>query len=377
MRTGIRVFDADRHVMEPPGIWARYLEPAFRDEAPTMPRGTDLVLSNPAGGLPPIPRPAWRGQPLMRPAATAAERAKLDSSVWPRLDAIRAASTGAGQLASMDRQGVDAAALMPTAASFLVGVDDMPPPVAHAFARAYNRWLADLCTAGPERLVPVGLVARHDPARMVADVEAVLARGWRAVVLRPDPVGGRTLGHADLAPFWARCAEAGVLVVLHGGSRARLPTAGTERFTSQFGVHACAHVMEAMMALLALVDGRVLHRHPTLRIALLEAGCGWVPHWLWRLDETWKATAPVSGTTALPSQVILRACVLGFEPSEPMVAETARALGPERLIFGTDFPHVDHDDGLIQKAVGMADALGRGAFERMMGANAAALFGQV
>jgi hypothetical protein len=35
--------------------------------------------------------------------------------------------------------------------------------------------------------------------------------------------------------------------------------------------------MGAMMALLSLIEGGVLEAHPTLRVGLLEAGCGFLP----------------------------------------------------------------------------------------------------
>lgn len=386
MRPDAIVFDADRHVIEPFDMWPRYLDPAFRDEAPTLvPDAGDvpgetiaarMQRLGPAGMTPLMPIPCWRGRPIWRPMPEAMRLAASRGS-WTRLGAMHEASVGAGQLASMDRQGVAAAALMPTYATFLIGTDDMPPPVAHAFAAAYNRWLADLCAADPQRLLPVGLIARHDPSRMVVDLEAVLARGWRAVVMRPEPVGGRTLGHPDLAPFWARCAEAGLPVMLHGGTHARVPAAGTDRFDSQFARHACAHGLEAMMALVALIDGGVLARHPTLRVGLLEAGCSWLPHWLWRLDASWSvATDDLRRRVPdPPSSLIRRACVLGFEPGEPLLAEAVDALGSAPFVFGTDFPHFDHDTGLVQQAAALEARVGSAAFARLMGGNAAAWFG--
>jgi hypothetical protein len=37
VRDGFRVLDSDIHVIEPRDLWARYLDPAFRDRAPTAP----------------------------------------------------------------------------------------------------------------------------------------------------------------------------------------------------------------------------------------------------------------------------------------------------------------------------------------------------
>ena len=44
---GLKVMDSDMHVLEPPDLWQRYIDPAFRHVAPVglaeMPRG-DLAL---------------------------------------------------------------------------------------------------------------------------------------------------------------------------------------------------------------------------------------------------------------------------------------------------------------------------------------------
>ena len=33
-KKGFKVFDSDMHIMEPPDLWERYIDPEFRDQAP-------------------------------------------------------------------------------------------------------------------------------------------------------------------------------------------------------------------------------------------------------------------------------------------------------------------------------------------------------
>ncbi len=37
MKQGFKVMDSDMHIIEPPDLWQRYIEPEFKDQAP---RGT-------------------------------------------------------------------------------------------------------------------------------------------------------------------------------------------------------------------------------------------------------------------------------------------------------------------------------------------------
>jgi hypothetical protein len=56
----LKVLDSDIHIIEPPDLWQRYIDPAFRDRAP-------LGLTEDAGDL----RLAWEGKPWGRVAADA------------------------------------------------------------------------------------------------------------------------------------------------------------------------------------------------------------------------------------------------------------------------------------------------------------------
>jgi predicted TIM-barrel fold metal-dependent hydrolase len=49
--------------------------------------------------------------------------------------------------------------------------------------------------------------------------------------------------------------------------------------------HTIDHPAEQMMALIATIIGGVFERFPTLRIAYLESGIGWVPYMTDRLEE--------------------------------------------------------------------------------------------
>ena len=67
--------------------------------------------------------------------------------------------------------------------------------------------------------------------------------------------------------------------------RATALPAGTERFDHPFYTHAMAHPFEQMIAVLCVVVGGLLERFPRLKVAFMEAGAGWVPYWMERLDE--------------------------------------------------------------------------------------------
>ncbi|HET9621348.1 MAG TPA: amidohydrolase family protein [Kofleriaceae bacterium] len=353
MRDGIAIVDVDRHVMEPMAMWPDYLAAAHRAWAPDVRPMTppDDTLDRRLARLgdqallptPPIVtvagRPIWRG-------VTEVGYIEVGLHAETHRRALLEAESAAGQLASMDASGIDVSVLLPTYAGYLVYDDEIDGDRSRAYASAYTRWLADLCRAQPDRLRGAALLSRHVPERMVDDLEAGLALGHRAVVMRPNPVRGKTLGAPELDPFFAACAANDVPVLLHEGAHTRVATAGADRFETHFAQHACSHPLEAMMAFLALLEGGVLERHPTLRVGFLEAGCGWLPYWLWRLDqlEFAQMSNEVSGRIdRRPSEYFRRQCWIAFEPGETLLAASIEAIGRDRVVFGSDFPHVDHD----------------------------------
>jgi uncharacterized protein len=384
MRDGYRILDADRHVLEPMNLWREYLAPEFRDRAPYLalpePRetpGERLARLGARGLIPPMPVLMLEGEPVIYKLS---ERAQLELSLEAqgRGAAINEGLSPEGHLRSMDRAGIDLAFLYPTYAAYLIGIDSMDPALAGALARAYNDWLKDFCQRDPERLRGVGLISLHDPAALEGELARIVGFGWRAVVLRPNPVKGRLLSDRAYDPFYRACAQLGVAVVLHEGTHTRLPTTGADRFESRFALHACSHPMEQMMALLALIEGGVLERHPTLRVAFLEAGCGWLPYWLWRLDEIeYKNLAGEveEQVRQKPSAYFRRQGFISFEPDEPYLAEVLRHIGQDKLLFGTDFPHLDHSHDLLEQVLSLRGKLPEEALRGMLWDNAARLFG--
>jgi predicted TIM-barrel fold metal-dependent hydrolase len=267
--------------------------------------------------------------------------------------------------------------IYPTYFSWLIAVDTMAPQLAGAFVRAYNNWLRDFCRYDPQMLRGVGVVNPHAPEEMAVELQRVADFGWKAVYLRPNPVKGRLLSDPAYEPFWSKCEELGMAVSLHEGTHCRLPAAGADRFHTRFALHACSHPLEQMMALLALIEGGVLERHPRLRIGFLESGCGWLPYWLWRLDREYADLRwEVADTVKMPpSDYFRRQCFIAFEPSEPYLVELLDYLGPDNLIFGSDYPHMDHQPTVVKEAVALQERLPQPIVQKILWDNPARFYG--
>jgi predicted TIM-barrel fold metal-dependent hydrolase len=189
------------------------------------------------------------------------------------------------RLVDMDAEGIDTAVLYPSLGLNFWAVTDVD--AATALARAYNDWLAGYCAAAPDRLYGAAMVPWQSPAAACAELRRAHDElGFKVVFLRPNPCVGRTIAHPKHEAFWELAEELDVTVGIHEGSSNTIETLGAERKPfNPLVLHAVSHAFEQMLACAHLMTQGVMERHPMQRFVFLEAGGGWAPYWLWRLDE--------------------------------------------------------------------------------------------
>lgn len=378
-----KIYDCDRHVMEPLEMWQHYVDADTLAQYPISFKVDDETAMaervkklGPKGGVPVPPTYLIGGEPILNlwdERLQVASANKRDSSKQ-RKDA----TTAQGQLSSMDESGISVARIFSTFAGFIVNHSQLPAKASLDYAEGYNRWLNDYCQQAPDRLKGVGLISRHDPQTMVEQVRKIIDFGWTCVTLRPEVILGRSLAHPNYEDFWQFCEDHNIAIAFHGGTHLHAPTVGTDRFTSRFALHACSHPMEAQMAFVSLLESGVLARHPKLKFGFLEAGASWVPHWLWRLDNICYpefSELTEQNIKMLPSEYFKRQCWVAIEVEEPCLRQVVDMIGADRLIFGTDFPHPDHLDFDISDIKASCKDLTDTEIEGLLHHNALAFFG--
>ena len=338
-KNGFKVMDSDMHIMEPPDLWPRYIDPEFKDQAPrglTF-RMTDMVMVHP-GGTPWGRNPAnLPGEPL----PTGRESELNQVRFKPYADA---GWTGEVQLGAMDEEGIDVAVIYPSLGLFALSIPDMEPRLAGAVARAYNDWLYDFCAPDRSRLVGAGMISPFDMEDAVSEARrCVKDLGFRGVFLRPNIINGRNWHDPYYEPLWSTLEELEVPIGFHEGDTSALPAAGAQFGTNAMLSHVFSHPVEQMLAAASFCGGGILERHPNLRAAFLEGNCSWIPFLLWRLDEHWERIGDVHAPelTMAPSEYFKRQCFASVEPDEEPVKYVIDYIGNERLVFSTDFPHGD------------------------------------
>lgn len=361
------VIDADGHVMEPDDLWDRYMDKEFYGVRPTTDprfRGTMEVL----------------GHRMSRSYQNEAYRDYVNAEWAKRHADVEAVGyTPESQLAAMDKMGIDQMVLYPSRGLYAASVSHLDGRVASAICRAYNRWLYDFAASDPERLIGVALVGLQDPDLAAADARyAVEELGFRGVMVRPNPYKNRNMHHPDYDGFYATLVELDVPLATHEGCGVWMPEYGVDRFDEHIAWHAMSHPMEQMGAVLSFTVGGVFERHPSLRVAFLEAGGTWLPYWLNRLDEhvEWVGEIETPYLTMRPSDYFRRQGYIGVEGDEPGVRALVDYVGADRIVWASDYPHPDaSDDPVVEFFDDLGGILSDSEIDQILHRNPVALYG--
>ncbi|GBD28734.1 hypothetical protein HRbin31_00755 [bacterium HR31] len=208
-----------------------------------------------------------------------------------------------------------------------------PEPVAVQAARLVNRVYAEVKGRHPDRFrclasVPLGTGAE------VEELEyAVRVLGLDGVVVGTT-VGEKPLDDPAFQPFWRRADELGLVVLLHPMGGLVSPHLQDFSLVPLVGFPAETTVALARMAYSGFFD-----RYPRVKLVAPHAG-GAVPYLLGRLDTGYRAYAECATAAHPPSEALRRVYYDTVNTYPPAVRCLLDTVGPEKVVFGSDFPHV-------------------------------------
>ncbi len=254
---------------------------------------------------------------------------------------------------------------------------------------AFNRWLEEEWGFGADgRIFGVPLLSLVDVELAVVELERLLARGARMVHLSVGPVNGRSPGDPCFDPVWARLAEARVPVAFPASESGYNELVSTQwghlprpRSHHQSAWQYAFGFIEAplMHTLGALVFDNLFGRFPDLRVATMECDGSWVPYLLARLDKAQRSCtmhAPwIGGRPKDRASDVFKSHVWVNPYPEEDHAVLLEWLGPERLIFGSDWPRPEGIPEPRAYPEYLPAGTPDGAIRRMMRDNARELLG--
>jgi uncharacterized protein len=322
------IVDCDTHINEPLDVFEQFLEAPYRSRRPRLIQDT-LGLT----------RILLEGRLYPDPRLRQAHSKRLEGT---KLGGVRpGAADPKVRLRDLDVEGIDVQVIFGSLGLALSSLAD--PAFAAAMARACNDYYADFCCINPDRLKCMATLPLQDVAASVVELNRAVGQLGHSGIVLPPNVNGRNLDHPDFHPIYEAAQQLNLPIAIHWGNGAYLAAAGVERFDTHFMAHAFGHPFEQIIALTCLICGGVIEQFPRLRFAFLEAGCGWLPYWMPRLQEHYERRgAEVPRMKKPPIEYLLSgSCYLAAEPDEAMLPVVIEAFGDDLILFGSDYPHAD------------------------------------
>jgi predicted TIM-barrel fold metal-dependent hydrolase len=380
------VFDADNHLYETRDALTKHLPDRYRGAIDYVDvRGrTKIVVRGQISNY--IPNPTF--DVVARPGAqeeyfrVGNPEGKSRREIFGEpMRAIPAFREPAPRLELMDEQGIDRCLMFPTLASLVEERMRDDPEMIHAVVHALNQWMYETWQFDYEgRIFATPVISLPIVERAIEELDWVVERGARAVLIRPAPVpgyrGSRSFGLPEFDPFWERVVHHDVLVAMHSSD------SGYERYTNDwmgsesemlpfqpqaFRMVSQWRPIEDSVA--ALVCHGALSRFPQLKVAVIENGSSWVAPLLGNLADIYKKMPQDFAED--PISVIERNIYVSPFWEEDLGA-LAELIGADHVLFGSDYPH---PEGLADPATYVDQLAGvpEETVRKIMGGNLARL----
>jgi len=250
----------------------------------------------------------------------------------------------------MDEHGLQKIWLFPTLGMIYEELLKQDPEGVGIMFRAFNRWLdEDWGVNFEDRIYASPYISLADLDTAVAELEWALDRGARTVVLRPAApttvLGPRPPADPFFDPFWARVNEAGITVVAHAADSgytsngyAKDGFAATFEGAGKPSIKAMSIERAIYDFLASLVFDQLFDRFPNVRIVSVENGSEFLGDLFKKLRS---AGRKLPGFFKEDPVDIFRRHIWINPFWEDDVNETVELMGADRVVFGSDWPHIE------------------------------------
>ena len=345
---GLFVFDADSHWCERPDLFTSRSPAAVRDRMPHVEDVEGQLMwvfdGHPVGRF-------GAGGVIARDGSK--ESADIALNQWTIDQIHEGAYDPKVRLGVLDECGIDAQIIYPSTIG--LGGQDLGLADDEALSRLaieiYNDAQAEVQSESGNRLLPLPLMPAWDVATCVTEAKRVAALGARGVNMTSDPqdLGAPDLASRDWDPFWAVCSDLHLPVHFHIGASVtgmtfygQYPWASHPANTRLAIGGTLLFIGNARVVTNLILSG-IFDRFPDIQMVSVESGCGWIPFILEALDYEMSENAPdeLRQMQKMPSEYFRTNmyATFWFENNRNKLPDLIEAVGEDRIMFETDFPH--------------------------------------
>lgn len=209
-----------------------------------------------------------------------------------------------------------------------------------ACMRAYNDWAAEFNAVSPDRLVVLALLPSHSPDAAEAELARVATLGHRGAIL-DVLVSDEPAFEESWESFWATANDLGLPISFHLGKGMHSIKVKARSWRMPAAVAVSPLQLDEMLT--GMIFSGILERYPNVRVVFGEAGLGWVPYLLERLDHEHEKYADLIDDVVLPHpprEYFRRQVFLTYE-EDNLGMELLPHIGATNVLWASDYPHGD------------------------------------
>jgi aminocarboxymuconate-semialdehyde decarboxylase len=214
-------------------------------------------------------------------------------------------------------------------------VDVFPPEIAYRLAMTVNDEIAEICQRQPDRFIGFATLPFVDPEKAVAELERCIRDlGFKGACIGSN-INGICLDDSLLFGFYAAMSASRLPIHIHPRAPRDKVTYKDFRLGPMIGFE-----MDLCVAVVRLIMGGVMDKFPGLRFIVSHLG-GAVPYLAQRIQNCYEAYPECQENISRPAIEYLKDfyydTVSFYEPAMMCAYSLA---GSDRLVLGSDYPHV-------------------------------------
>ena len=328
------IISSDSHVFEPPDLWTRRIDTAFRDRAPRMQRVGDVDQLVVEGNQ------AIAGIGLISNAGARFDAPETISSQGRFEEVHQGGYDPAQHLKDMQLDGVAGEVLYPSQGLFYFKVADAQ--LMSAIFRAYNDWLAEFCSTDPARLKGIAMINLDDVQDGMKELQRTAKMGFAGAMITEYPLEDRRYDRPEYEPFWAAAQALDLPLSLHTATRRQGKIRGMGEKTISDASSRATKVFYPATSMCDMIFSGVFERYPTLKLVIVEFELAWVPHLLSTMDYTYRERHEEAlyrfTNNRYPSDFFHRNVFLSFQ-EDAIGIRLRDVIGVDNMMWGSDYPH--------------------------------------
>ncbi len=328
------VISSDSHVFEPPDLWTKRIDQAFKDRAPRMERvgEADHIVIEDGQTLAGIGLISNAGTRFEAPE-TISDHAKFEDVHTGGYDPEQ-------HMVDMKIDGASGEVLYPSQGLFYFKVEDSK--LQEAIFRTYNDCLAEFCNTNPQRLKGLAMISLDDVQAGIREMERAAKMGLCGAMIAEYPAEARRYLEPEYEPFWAAAQDLNMPLSLHTAIKREGKSTGSYERTLHDASRRATKAFLPAISMCDMIFSGVFERYPKLKLAIVEFELSWVPYVLTNMDYCYRERHEEAfyrfKNQMKPSDFYYQNVFLSFQEDDIGV-RLRDVIGVDNMMWGSDYPH--------------------------------------